>query len=229
MRISQAELAKRMDEGLSQQAISKWIQHNKVPEERIPKLTEVLGPDAEVVKLAQKQEPSTRAMERPSMYQATPVKAREEPDIPDLRAHTEERRMQELLPEHLQPNVGVRIALTTRALQFDYLSDALALELRSLALPAGLMSAASRSSHQLQLLRRLMPGPSQARRYAVAILVHENLMDARHIDMVNALTGELALLGITLLVVPSIEHVVRYIVSVEEAAAGGHRDLFADE
>jgi plasmid maintenance system antidote protein VapI len=225
--ISQAELARRMDEGLTQQAISKWIAHNKVPEDRLPKLSQVLGADAQVLKLASQQD-SLTVRELGALYNTRgniPMKSREEPDRPDLRAHTEGARLRELLPEHLRANLDATLPLGPDR-TVDYLSDALALELKAVAVPRGIISQASRAAVQLGVVKALVP-QSDRRRYTVALIVHESLMSPEYLDAVNRLTADLAVQQIQLLVVRNVETVVQYIVATEDSFAGGRpRDLF---
>lgn len=220
--ISQAELARRMDEGLTQQAISKWIQHNKVPDDRIPKLGEVLGQGAEVLKLAHS---SLVAREAPASYGRTPMKSREEPERPDLRAHTEKALVRELLPEHLRPNTDVRVQLATGWQEFDYLSSVLALELKTLVLPHNnFFSIMSRAEHKLLLLQRLQPDPN--RRHVIAMMVPESQLNPPTLNLASRLSGEIAVLGLSFHMFPSAEHAARYIIDTEDEAAHGVKDMF---
>lgn len=141
--MQQQELAARLAEDggphISNSAISAWKTRGVIPSGRLRGLLRIFGPDSELAKLAADDEaaligrPSLRgqASNPPEFRRMYAFNALMDSGIPSYMARLRREDLREHLPADLWPNVERAVRLPAGVRRFDYLSDKVAVEIRS--------------------------------------------------------------------------------------------------
>lgn len=221
--MTQEDLGKRL--GISQQAISAWIKDSHIPTKRLDELIEMFGPGEPHLLRYLRSRP--RANEIYSAYRQhrnadLHSTTAEEPKAPNLREHTVAADFVRALPERLRPHAtrptaGLRLGASIK--RFDYLSDKVALELRSGPLSRNMVNNWALDSALLRLAvaRHATLDVAPTRRYVLAVVFTDPTLPAGfHSLSLQRIATDASILGVQLVTTTSAADVALLVTGLED-------------
>jgi transcriptional regulator with XRE-family HTH domain len=229
--LTQEEFATRL--GVTQQAVSAWYARNAVPQRRLKDIESVLGVDSQLVAYMRNSPQPALLREQQIVprviREAAPRRARvdTERQISSSASYSvvaqlnqERRRFRELIESEL-PGARVEVLVGTNHVnrQFDYMSDALCIDLISLTPLEGRFLLNSGRVYaklvSLMLCRLATAHEAPDRHFGIIVVADDpNFASSPHVDR---LQWECEQFDITLTVVPRIEAAAEFIVEIENS------------
>lgn len=182
--LDQKDLPERLAVGdepaISASAISAWKARGVIPSRRLKRLLEIFGPDSELAKvtefslssmLGRATDTRMQASDPPEFRRMHTFKALMDSGVPAYMARLGRENLREHLPAELWPNVERAVRLPAGVRRFDYLSDKVAVEIRSAMRSGAPFPSVYKRMIELVILRdQASQSGLQPRHYVLALL-----------------------------------------------------------